>query len=165
MTTGTESSISSPEISLEGLNQMAVDDQPLIVNVLQRLLVGFKTRNVEMLQGIYAVDADWVNAFGSVKKGSAEIIGYLNGLFADANFGMGQPIGMPTNKLRKITDDVVIISTHLQVEGQGLVTGGTIPLRDNHSVHVLHKQANNEWLIVSELFMDARTDWSYIAHS
>jgi uncharacterized protein (TIGR02246 family) len=165
MATVTENSMSLPEITLEGLNQMEAEDQSKILNVLQRLLVGFKTRNVEMLQGIYTVDTDWVNAFGSVKKGAAEIIAYLKGLFADANFSKGQPIGIPTNKLRKITNDVIIISTHLQVKGQGLVEGGTIPLRDNHSLHILHKQANNEWLIVSELFMDARTDWSYIGHS
>jgi hypothetical protein len=35
------------------------------------------------------------------------------------------------------------------------------PVRDNHSLHVLQKQADGRWLIVSEMFMDARQDETY----
>jgi len=38
-----------------------------------------------MLTGVYSDDADWVNAFGSVKRGNLEIVNYLRGLFADDN--------------------------------------------------------------------------------
>ena len=41
------------------------------------------------LANVYSDDANWVNAFGSVKHGRQEIITYLCGLFADANFTAG----------------------------------------------------------------------------
>jgi hypothetical protein len=47
------------------------------------------------------------------------------------------------------------------MEGQGLVGGGTIPLRDNFSLRVLQRQPDGRWQIVSEMYMDARTDQTY----
>ena len=44
---------------------------------------------------MYSDDADWVNAFGTVKRGSKEIVDYLRGLFADDNFNRGEPDGPP----------------------------------------------------------------------
>jgi len=60
-----------------------------------------------------------------------------------------------------LSDDIVILSTHVQIGGQGLVGGGEIAHRDNHALHVLQKQPDGRWLIVSEMFMDARTDQTY----
>ena len=45
------------------------------------------------------------------------------------------------------------------------IGGGVIGLRDNHSVHILQKQPNGQWQIISEMFSDARQDLSYINHS
>jgi ketosteroid isomerase-like protein len=53
----------------------------------------------------------------------------------------------------------------LRIEGQGLVGGGAIPVRDNHSLRILQKQADGRWLIVSEMYMDANTQQSYSGHS
>ena len=48
-------------------------DQDAIGTTLISLLTGFRERDAEKLVGIYTEDADWVNAFGSVKKGGDEI--------------------------------------------------------------------------------------------
>jgi hypothetical protein len=104
-----------------------------------------------------------VNAFGTVKKGSGEIVPYLNGLFADANFDAGERVAPPHSALRILGNDAVAVSTHLQVKGQRLVGGGIIPLRDNYSLRILQKQADGTWLIVSEMYMDARQDQTYAA--
>ena len=87
------------------------------------------------------------------------------GLFADQNFNDGRLAAPPASVLRPVTESVVIISTHLQVTGQGLVGGGVIGLRDNHSLHILQKQPSGQWQIISEMFSDARQDLSYINHS
>ena len=60
---------------------------------------------------------------------------------------------------------MVAVSTHLQIRGQGLVDGGEIALRDNHSLRVLTRRADGTWRIVSEMYMDARTDTTYVNHS
>ena len=63
--------------------------------------------------------------------------------------------------MRRVTDDVVVVSIRQQIYGQGRVGESAIPVRDNHSLHVLQKQADGRWLIVSEMFMDARQDETY----
>ena len=50
-------------------------DQDAIGATLISLMTGFQERDAEKLVGIYTSDADWVNAFGTVKKGGDEIVG------------------------------------------------------------------------------------------
>jgi uncharacterized protein (TIGR02246 family) len=153
------------QLRIDGLDAVPGPDQVGIAATIGALLAGFTQRDTGRLAGVYTDDADWVNAFGSVKTGSAEILGYLRGLFADQNFNDGQLAAPPTSTLRRVTDTVVIISTHLQVTGQGLIGGGAIALRDNHSLHILQKQPGGQWQIISEMFNDARQEHSYINHA
>ena len=57
------------------------------------------------------------------------------------------------------------MSTHLLIEGQKLLDGGVIDERDNHSLHVLQRQGDGTWPVVSEMYMDANRDQSYAGHS
>ena len=67
-----------------------------------------------------------------MKKGSDEIVVYLRGLFADANFDAGVLRAPPEVVIRVLTPEVVLVSAHLQVEGQKLLAGGEIGgLRDS----------------------------------
>ena len=143
------------------IGDLPAADQSAIATTLGALLTGFSEHNADALQDVYADDADWVNAFGTAKKGSKEIVEYLRGLFGDANFDQGKLAGPPESTLRRLTDEVITVSTHLRVEGQGLVGGGTIPVRNNFSLRILQRQADGRWLIVSEMYMDARTDETY----
>src|SRR5262245_62670667 len=152
-------------LQISGLEKLPLADRAAVGWTVRALLTGFATRNAAALEGVYSSDADWVNAFGTVKKGSGEIVPYLKGLFADANFAAGELVARPRNALRVLGNEAVAVSTHLQVKGQGLVGGGTIPLRDNYSLHILQKQADGTWLIVSEMYMDARQDQTYAANS
>jgi uncharacterized protein (TIGR02246 family) len=152
-------------LRVDGLDAFDEPDRAELLATLGRLLAGFQQRDAVLLAGVYTPDADWVNAFGSVKKGASEIVDYLRGLFADANFDDGRLVAPPVNAIRRLSDDVALVSTHLQVAGQGLVGGGSIPLRDNHSLHVLQRQPDMRWQVVSEMYMDARSDQSYAGHS
>jgi uncharacterized protein (TIGR02246 family) len=152
-------------MTIDGIEQMPAPDAHAIGKTLNMLFTGFTGRDADMLTGVYSDDADWVNAFGSVKRGASEIVPYLRGLFADQNFNDGKLVAPPQNRLRRITNDVVTVSSHLRIAGQGLVSGGTIPIRDNHSLRILQKQEDGSWLIVSEMYMDANTEQSYAGHS
>jgi uncharacterized protein (TIGR02246 family) len=136
------------------------DDQQAIGKTLLTLLKGFGDRDAEALHAVYSDDADWVNAFGTVKRGSKEIVDYLRGLFADDNFNRGEPEGPPATSFRVLTPDVVLVSAHLRIKGQGLVDGGTLD-RDNFSLRALQRQPDGSWLIVSEMFQDANTETTY----
>lgn len=136
------------------------DDQQAIGETLLTLLTGFRERNAEALHAVYSDDADWVNAFGTVKRGREEIVEYLSGLFADDNFNRGEPDGPPDTHFRVLTPDAVLVSAHVKIKGQGLVGGGTLD-RDNFSLRALHRQPDGSWLIVSEMFQDANTEATY----
>jgi uncharacterized protein (TIGR02246 family) len=150
---------------LPGLEAMPPEDQKAIGATLSALLGAFSKRDAAMLETVYSEDADWVNAFGTVRTGRGEIVAYLRGLFADANFDAGNLVAPPESRLRRLADTVVAVSTHLRITGQGLVGGGTIHMRDNHSLHILQKQPDGRWLVVSEMFMDARQDQTYAGGS
>lgn len=56
---------------------MPQEDQEAIGRTLLTLLQGFNDRNAAVLRSVYSDDADWVNAFGTVKRGRDEIVAYL----------------------------------------------------------------------------------------
>ena len=147
------------------ISSLPQPDQDAIASTLISLMTGFRERDAGKLAGIYTSDADWVNAFGSVKKGGDEIVEYLRGLFSDDNFNAGTLKAPPETSIRVLTPDVVLVSAHLQVEGQKLVGGGEIEVRDNHSLRVLHRQGDGTWLIVSEMYNDANREQTYEGHS
>jgi len=136
------------------------DDQQAIGKTLLTLLAGFRNRDAESLRAVYSGDADWVNAFGTVKRGRDDIVDYLKGLFADDNFNRGEPDGQPETSFRVLTPEAVLVSAHLRIKGQGLVGGGTLD-RDNFSLRALQRQSDGSWLIVSEMFQDANTETTY----
>lgn len=140
------------------LSSLPQADQDAIGITLLGLRSGFQDRDPARLTGVYSADADWVNAFGVVKKGSAEIVGFLRGLFADDNFTAGRVTGPPEVRIRVLTPDVVLVSMHLQIAGQMLIGGSEIELRDNYSLRVLDRQADGTWPIVSEMFNDANRE-------
>jgi uncharacterized protein (TIGR02246 family) len=147
------------------ISSLPQTDQDAIGRTLIALMTGFRERDAEKLVGVYTSDADWVNAFGTVKKGGDEIVEYLRDLFSDDNFNAGTLKAPPETALRVLTPDVILVSAHLQVEGQKLVGGGEIEVRDNHSLRVLHRQDDGSWLIVSEMYNDANREQTYEAHS
>jgi ketosteroid isomerase-like protein len=140
-----------------GLSALATRDQEAITRTLTSLLAGFRERDADKLTDVYSD--------GSVKQGRQEILTYLRGLFADANFNAGALKAPPQSSIRVLTDEVVIVSTHLVIEGQKLLDGGVIDERDNRSLHVLQRQSDGTWPVVSEIYMDANRDQSYAGHS
>ena len=101
-----QESVTAAPFGLEGLDVVPEPDRAEIVTTLSALFTGFAQRNADVLTDVYTADADWVNAFGSVKNGGPEIVGYLRGLFADQNFNDGQLAAPPRGVLRLVTDEV-----------------------------------------------------------
>jgi uncharacterized protein (TIGR02246 family) len=145
---------------MPSFSELPPSDQEAIGRTLLTLLKAFDDRDAEPLLGVYSDDADWVNAFGTVKRGRDDIVGYLRGLFADDNFNRGELIGAPETSFRVLSPEVVLVSAHLKVKGQGLVGGGTLD-RDNFSLRALQRQDDGSWRIVSEMFQDANTEKTY----
>jgi uncharacterized protein (TIGR02246 family) len=141
-------------------SELPTTDQEAIGKTLLTLLKAFDDRDTEPLRNVYSEDADWVNAFGTVKRGRDDIVEYLRGLFNDENFNRGELADPPETSFRVLTPDVVLVSAHLRVKGQGVVGGATLD-RDNFSLRALARQQDGCWLIVSEMFSDANTETTY----
>jgi uncharacterized protein (TIGR02246 family) len=137
------------------------DDIPTAIGKVLRVLgTSFMVRDARPLMGIYAEDADWTNAFGTTLKGRRKIVDYLTDLFADPHFGAGQA-GPPQVSIRLVTPDVVAVKTYIEIEGQQALDGTTLATRRNYSLKVLQRQPEGQWMIVSDIYMDARTDATY----
>lgn len=146
---------------MTSFSELPPADQEAIGKTLLTLLKSFDDRDAEPLLGVYSDDADWVNAFGTANRGRDEIVGYLRGLFRDDNFNRGELAGPPETNFKVLTPEVVLVSAHLLVKGQGLAGGGTLD-RDNFSLRALQRQEDGSWLIVSEMFQDANTETTYV---
>ena len=134
-----------------------------MAKTLTALLEGFQQRDANKLTEVYSTTADWVNVFGTSKRGGKEIVSYLRGLFANDNFNAGTLKASPESNLRVLTPEVILVSTHLQVDGQKLIGGGEIEERNNFSLRVLQRQPDGQWLIVSEMYNDANRESTYEA--
>jgi hypothetical protein len=120
----------------------------------------FDARDAEPLQGVYSDDADWVNAFGTVKRGRDDIVEYLRGLFRDQNFNRGELAGAPETGFGGADPRSGAGFRASSVTGPGLVGGGTLD-RDNFSLRALQRQHDGSRLIVSEMFQDANTETTH----
>lgn len=118
----------------------------------------FEDLNADLLEDLYTEDADWMNAYGTRRRGSAEIVAYLRELFADPRFAAGSPAGPPQVEIRQVAPRVAIASTYLEIEGQERIDGTRLPRRRNHSMKILLQQPDGRWRIVSEMYMDAREE-------
>lgn len=137
-------------------------EEAAIGDILMRLGRGFATNDAGGLEALYAEDADWTNAFGTSLHGRDAIIRYLEKLFDDGRFKAGRMVGKPQASIRFAAGGTVAIAkTYVEREGQQTVEGGELPVRRNHSLKVLEKRAGR-WLIVSEMYMDARDEQTLI---
>ena len=142
--------------------EMMSHDQEAIANLLRQQQKAFVERDAELMRGLYVDDADWTNAFGRTLKGEDNIIAYLKELFADENFTAGKVVGEPDVAVRSVGQDTVAAKIHTKVEGQRTVDGGTLPMRQNHSLKLIARQPDGSWKIVSEIYMDARQEVTHI---
>lgn len=133
-------------------------DEALIGAVLEQLYEGFSRRDAKLIDGIYADDADWTNAFGRRLIGNAAIVSYLTELFADSNFSDGEMTSQPQFSFRAAGKDAVAVRIYTEIEGQRTVDGGTLPTRRNHSLKALVRQSDGRWQIVADMYMDARDE-------
>lgn len=142
--------------------EMMSHDQEAIANLLRQQQKAFVERSAELMRGLYVDDADWTNAFGRTLKGEDNIIAYLKELFADENFTAGKVVGEPEVAIRTVGRDTVAAKIHTKIEGQRTVDGGTLPMRQNHSLKLIARQPDGSWKIVSEIYMDARQEVTHI---
>src|SRR5215470_4183983 len=141
---------------------MSTNDAAAIERTLRTVQIAFRRRDADALRDVYVADADWTNAFGTTLTGRDAIVDYLRGLFADRHFAAGTLVGAPQVSVRAVTADVVVAKTYVEIAGQQTSDGTAMPNRRNHSLKVLARQGDGRWLIVSDIYMDAHDEATYV---
>ena len=106
----------------------------------------------------YTGDAEWINAFGRVRRGGPAIAahlqeGFRRGLWAAAAWTSSPP------EIRFVRPDVAVQHDLRVTRGQRTPTGGAYPERRTHHQRVLSKDGGR-WRVVAHLTSDENArDW------
>jgi uncharacterized protein (TIGR02246 family) len=134
----------------------AVDEE----RVVQRLLnvaTASATFDAEAVGAAYAPAADLIDADGSAIHGRDAIVEHVRQRFEKHQLAAGALVGVPTLWLRWLDDNTVIAATYHE-RRRPPIAGRTFPTRRTHSLKVLTRSHHNTWLIVSDIYSDARDD-------
>jgi len=112
-----------------GFSDLPTDDQQAIGKTLLTLLASFRNRDAEALHAVYSDDADWVNAFGTVKRGRDEIVDYLaekwRGIKVGDPMEEGTDVGPLANARAVARTEGFVASA--KADGAKVVVGGGRP--------------------------------------
>ncbi|MGP3690650.1 nitroreductase family protein [Streptomyces sp. IBSNAI002] len=124
---------------------------------IREIDAGYEDNSAAAFLDVYADDAELTNVFGETFQGRDAILGRLRALFTDPRFLAGRWAGSPRTHLRWVTDDVVVVKTYREREGQQTADGSVLPRRRTHSIKVFHRE-DEAWRVVSDFYMDARDE-------
>jgi uncharacterized protein (TIGR02246 family) len=110
------------------------------------------TFDASPLRNDYADDADWLNAFGTRFKGSADILKFMTAVVKrpsvkDRHTTWDEP------KIRFVRADVALATRDYKTIGHKTPDGHEMPERHTHSTWLLTKQ-QGVWRIVSQVISD-----------
>ena len=131
------------------------EDLAAIREVLMKGGVAWGSGDASALASIYSEDAEWMNAFGQVRRGSEAIEAYLGDLFEDQDEEMAEFEEQSGSaiSLRFIGDDVAIFHGVTRSTRMGALEGAEE--RRVHNTQVLEKRGDT-WMIVHDHISDAR---------
>ena len=130
------------------------EDEAAIRQIVANWDRGWKDFDAEAATTDFAVDADWVNAFGKTRTGRDEIRKYLAALFLTPEI-RSRHSTPSTVVIRFIRPDVAIVSCSRDTSGQKSASGREYPTRKTHDLRVIAKQADR-WLVISHQIMDEK---------
>src|SRR5262249_14223631 len=105
-----------------------------------------------VLQGDYADDADWLNAFGVRIKGSARIIEFVNRVVKRPNV-QDRKTTWEEPVIRLVRPDVAVAYRDYKTVGHKTLDGKEMPQRITHSTWVLAKN-DGRWRMESKLIFE-----------
>jgi uncharacterized protein (TIGR02246 family) len=110
------------------------------------------TFDASALRNDYADDADWLNAFGTRFKGSADILKFMTAVVKRPNV-KDRRTTWEDPKIRFVRADVALATRDYKTIGHRTPQGQEMPERHTHSTWLLTKQ-DGVWRIVSQVISD-----------
>ncbi len=104
------------------------------------------------LEGDYAENADWLNAFGVRIEGGPKIVAFMRQMVKRPNV-QGRHTIWEEPRIRFLRPDVAVAYLDYKTVGHKLPNGIEMPQRNTHSTWVLAKDAGG-WRIASQVIYD-----------
>jgi uncharacterized protein (TIGR02246 family) len=127
-------------------------DEAAITLIVSHWQQAWDNFDASVLDGDYAEDADWMNAFGAKEKGATKIMSFMVEVVKRPSV-VGRHTVWNEPRMRFIRPDVAIAYRDYQTVGQKTLDGKEMPQRNTHSTWVLSKE-NGKWRIVSQVISD-----------
>jgi uncharacterized protein (TIGR02246 family) len=130
----------------------SADDEAAIRTIINHWQQNWDKFDASVLQGDYAEDADWLNAFGVKQKGSTSIVAFVATVVKrPQNQGRHTTWGVP--EIRFLRPDVAIAYRDYETNGNKAPNGSDAPERHTHSTWIMAK-GGGRWRIVSQVISD-----------
>ena len=132
--------------------QQATSDEAAVRGLVDHWKQAWDKFDGSVLQGDFAADADWLNAFGVRHKGGPAIVAFASQVMKRAGVQQRQTTWGPI-QVRFLRADVALASRDYRTLGHKMTGGRELPERRTHATWVLTKE-NGRWLIASQMISD-----------
>lgn len=130
----------------------SAEDESAIRAIVDHWKENWEKFDATVLQGDYAEDADWLNAFGVRQKGSANILAFV-AVVVKRPQNQGRHTVWAPAQIRFVRPDVAIAYRDYQTGGNKARDGRELPERHTHSTWILAKD-DGKWHIISQVISD-----------
>lgn len=130
----------------------SASDQAAIRAIVDHWRQTWDRFDASVLAGDYTENADWQNAFGVRKKGSAEIVAFVSAVVKRPT-NQGRHTTWKDPEIRFVRPDVAIAYRDYQTGGNKSMDGKDAPERSTHSTWILVKDGG-KWRIASQVISD-----------
>jgi len=130
----------------------SAEDEAAIRTIVNHWQQTWDKFDASFLEGDYAEDADWLNAFGVKNKGSAKILAFMTQMVKRPNV-QGRHTTWDEPSVRFVRPDVAIAYRDYRTTGHQTVDGKEMPQRNTHSTWLLTKDGG-KWYIASQIIHD-----------
>jgi uncharacterized protein (TIGR02246 family) len=128
------------------------EDEAAVRAIVNHWQQSWDNFDASVLNGDYADDADWLNAFGIRLKGGAKIVEFVSRVVKRPNV-QGRHTTWDEPTIRFIRPDVALAFRDYTTVGHKTPDGKEMPERKTHSTWVLTKD-NSRWHIASQAIAD-----------
>ena len=130
----------------------AAEDEVAIRAIVNHWQQSWENFDPSVLQGDYADDADWLNAFGIRIKGGAKILDFVSTVVKRPNV-QGRHTTWDEPSIRFVRPDVALAYRDYRTIGHKTFDGKEMPQRNTHSTWILTKD-DGRWRIASQVISD-----------
>src|SRR5581483_849637 len=133
-------------------SKVATEDEAAVRTIVLHWQQSWEKFDASVLQGDYAGDADWLNAFGVRIKGGAKIVEFVSRVVKRPTVQGRQTTGdEPVIRLGR--PDVAVAYRNYRTVRHKTLARKEMPQRNTHSTWILTKD-NGKWLIASQVISD-----------